>query len=139
MNENRKDTRFSDFGKIECEKISPIQGVIEDISLSGMKTNFSVVSDFCMEDEYEITVRFSKTTGNPIKLLVLPVWKYDNTTENSNVRIGFSILHSLDYNEYSDYINKMEESNLMTEDWAREKLQSVLNEILSEETPCQFL
>lgn len=117
MHELRKNSRFKDFGKFECRQISLIPGVLSNISISGMKVTFDSLDSFDMNIYYETSIRLAKRSGDPIKLLVLPVWRFDGRTGgSSSVQIGFEIQHSLEYDKLSSYIDELSKSDEVEED-----------------------
>lgn len=151
MDESRKNARFNDFGKVECERICTFPGTLGDISLTGMKVTFDSQVELSMDDEYEVVVRLSKFNGVPIKLLVMPVWKFDdNVNDSYSVQVGFSILPSLEFNKLSEYISKLDDSDKLAEESNGENNSSMTVQVViddmfqdelsfQEETPCQFL
>lgn len=157
MHELRKNSRFKDFGKFECRQISLIPGVLSNISVSGMKVTFDSLDSFDMNIYYETSIRLAKRSGDPIKLLVLPVWRFDGKSGgSSSVQIGFEIQHSLEYDKLTSYIDNLDESDKIDEEDENENHISDVditvqfsdygNEnqfsddyLLQEECECQFL
>lgn len=100
-----------------------------------------------MNDEYEIIVQLSKFNGEPMHLLVLPMWRFDNNSGDANdVQVGFSILPALDFNKFAEYVAEMEknEPNLSvqsaaaSDDFLHEQFN--LDDFnFQENTECQFL
>jgi len=143
MSELRKNIRFTDFGRIECEKICALPGVLCDISTTGLKVTFPVpIDNLDYDDEYELNVVLSKLSGESIKLLVIPMWRFDNNVNgNSDTQVGFAILPSLDYDKLSSYIDKMDESDIVKDEKetlnVTDEFQPEIQQ--EEDTPCQFL
>ncbi len=133
MLENRKNPRFNDFGKFECEDISLLPGRLGDISLNGMRVIFNSLEPFVMKNCYKADVRLSKCNGEAIKLLVFPEWRFDsNSGSVKNVQVGFSIQHALDYDKLVSYINNMDESDQID-------IESDEDEIKDEDMTIQFI
>ena len=49
--ELRKNTRFEDFGRIECEDLGPVSGILDDISMNGCKVHFDVPVNVNLEND----------------------------------------------------------------------------------------
>lgn len=152
MDELRKHIRFCDFGRVECKEICNFPADLKDISISGMKVDFHSDIELNMNDEYEVTVRLSKFNGEPITLLVIPMWRFDdNSKDVTDVQVGFSILPSLDFSKLKEYISKLDENDTVVEidcdddNNSQMKLQIVSNDFFEsenyeqEESVCQFL
>ncbi|MBP3708961.1 MAG: PilZ domain-containing protein [Treponema sp.] len=114
---HRKSVRFDDIGKIEAPQICALPGVLDNISRDGCKVRFpfSVVVD--LENEYELKVTPAQKAGEnihePFTVLCRPRWVRD---ESGTTEIGFSILHSPEYNRVVSYIESLaEEENLAVE------------------------
>ncbi len=144
MDELRKDIRFADFGRVDCPALSPIPGVLSDVSEGGLKATFPVPVEIDMsdmkKDEFELSVRLSSFGSVSLDLLAIPVWVFNNNSGgNSSTQIGFSLLPAKDFGTYSEYIKKMDESAAIDDEQAQRLLNDVVNEILPEETSCQIL
>jgi uncharacterized protein YneR len=157
MLENRKNPRFNDFGKFECEDISLLPGRLGDISLNGMRVVFDSLEPFIMKNCYEADVRLSKCNGEAIKLLVFPEWRFDsNSGSAKNVQIGFSVQHALEYDKLAAYIAGMDDADKIDNedevdgiadvdmtiqfiDENDEESQSNDDYLLQEDCECQFL
>jgi len=100
----RKDTRFEDFGRIECDELSPVSGILDDISLNGCKIHYDVPVSVNLENDYELHVRLSRDPSEEIILISHPEWvrKTDSTT-----LIGFSILRSPDSARLDEYVSQL--------------------------------
>lgn len=100
----RKDTRFEDFGRIECDGLSPVSGILDDISLNGCKVHYDVPVSVNLESDYELHVRLSRDPSEEIILISHPEWvrKTDSTT-----LIGFSILRSPDSARLDEYVSQL--------------------------------
>lgn len=102
--ELRKNTRFEDFGRIECEDLCPVHGVLDDISMEGCKTHFDAPVTLSFDNDYELCVRLSRFPAEALVLMCHPEWsrEKDGTTE-----IGFSILRSPDTARLESYITQL--------------------------------
>ena len=102
--ELRKDTRFEDFGRIECEALSPVKGVLEDISFNGCKVHFDVPVTVNFENDYELYVRLSRFPTEEIVLMAHPEWTREIETVTE---IGFSFLRSPDSARLEEYVKQL--------------------------------
>lgn len=108
--ENRNATRYDDIGRIVCEEICPLPGVLDNISRTGCKVHFPVVLDIDLEgeNEYEVSVMLpKKNTESPLKLMCLVQWvkQCENSTE-----LGLKFLFSPDSNRFAEYIEDLEQA-----------------------------
>lgn len=121
--ENRGAERFQDFGRVDCQDLCLASGILEDISLKGCKVRFNVPVSFDPDNEYEIKVRLSRETLEPLELLCKPQWS--RTVENAT-DIGFEFLHSKDTSRLESYIK------ILSDD--KHSSQPII-----EDTSCQFV
>ncbi|MBQ6781549.1 MAG: hypothetical protein IJP62_10005 [Treponema sp.] len=107
--ELRKNTRFEDFGRVECNDLSPMSGILDDISMDGCKVHYDAPVNFSFEADYELRVRFSRFPTEPLTLIAHPEWSRENggTTE-----IGFSVLRSPDTARFEEYVAWLHKENL---------------------------
>ncbi|MBQ7158416.1 MAG: hypothetical protein IJS09_03185 [Treponema sp.] len=99
--ELRKNTRFEEFGRIDCEALGPVSGVLDDISVSGCRVHFDIPVTVNLENDYELHVRLSRFPSEELVLITHPEWTQE--TENST-KIGFSILRSPDTSRLEEYV-----------------------------------
>lgn len=100
--EKRRSPRFNVFLKAIAEKISQFSGTLEDISESGCKVRFPKTDVFDMDEEYSMTVFPQPNSNfNDFNLLVKPCWTKQTTDETL---IGFHVLHSPGYKQFSNYV-----------------------------------
>lgn len=105
-NDNRKEERFLDIGRVDAVDICSLPGVLDDISLSGCKVHFPVPVSIDEENDYEMHIRpASKCTLEPFVLICHPEWKI--VKENNETQIGFSILRSPDSPQLASYIEEL--------------------------------
>ena len=104
MPEKRQHTRFEDFGKIECFDLSPVSGVLEDISLKGCKVHFDSPVSVNTENDYELKIRLSRVNLEPLLLIGHPQWV---KSSDLSTDIGFQFLRSRDTFRLESYINKL--------------------------------
>ena len=123
----RKNYRFSDFGRAECSELCPVPGVLDDISLSGCKIHYDTPVTLNMENDYEIHIRLSRISGEPLVLLCHPQWTKED--EDGAVLIGFQFLHSPDTPTLEAYIRQLNE----------EKNASEIDSVLPPGESCQFV
>lgn len=121
--ENRKSTRYEDFGRVECDDLSIVSGILKDISLKGCKVHFDMPVSFDPENEYDLKIRLSRSNLEPLELVCHPQWM---NTMNGATDIGFEILRSKDSSRLESYINLLTKDSDNTTDFI-------------ENTSCQFV
>ena len=137
MDDSRKSERYADFGRVECAEICAFAGRLDDIGLGGFKATFFSSVDLRMDGEYEVTLRLSNIAGEALRLLAVPVWRFDdNTGDSADIQLGFSVLPALDFPLLEDYISKMDGSGLRVSVAGEVEFA---DEVFEEEGPCQFL
>lgn len=108
-NDNRKEKRFADIGRVDSVDICSLPGVLDDISLSGCKVHFPVPVTVDMENDYEVKIRpANKCSLEPLNLICHPQW---NKNEGSESQIGFKILRSPDTPQLNSYIEELNNSD----------------------------
>lgn len=107
--EHRKDERYTDIGRVEAKELCALPGVLDDISLTGCKVHFPVPLSLDMENDYNITIKFSRNTkNNVLNLLCHPQWK---RSKGNETEIGFKILTNPNSKHLSSYISSLKESS----------------------------
>lgn len=110
--ENRQNTRYSEIGRVVAPEICPLNGVLDDISLTGCKVHFPCIAELNYEDEYNIQILFSRSPEDePLQLLCQPIWVKH---EGGATEIGFSYMYSPDENRLKEFISYLE--NLSDDD-----------------------
>ena len=104
--ELRKNTRFEDFGRIECEDLGPVSGILDDISMNGCKVHFDVPVNVNLENDYELHVRLSRFPTEELVLMAHPEWSKE---EDGTIDIGFSVLRSPDTGRLEKYVKQLYE------------------------------
>ena len=103
MDDNRKEVRYADIGRVESADICALPGVLDDVSLTGCKVHFPIPVTIDMENDYELKLKLShKTMLAPLTLICHPQWKKMNGNETE---IGFQVLRSPDSPQLASYIN----------------------------------
>ncbi|MBR5646634.1 MAG: PilZ domain-containing protein [Treponema sp.] len=107
--EKRKDIRFPQIGRVDISEISSMPGILDDISLSGLKMHFPYSISLNLEKEYKLKVLLSNFSDNsPLQLLSRPVWLREDENET---QIGFQNLYSPDDSRLKDYIAELKKQN----------------------------
>ncbi|MCH5290234.1 MAG: PilZ domain-containing protein [Treponema sp.] len=107
-NQNRREPRYDNTGRVESAELCALPGVLDDISISGCRVHFPIPFSIDMENDYELMVKLSyKGTIHTFELLVHPRWL---KTDDEKTTIGFSILRSPDSPKLATFIT------LLTED-----------------------
>lgn len=101
--EQRKDVRFEDIGRVDIPALCIFPGVLADISLYGCRIRFPVSLDIEMEQEYDVKILPAVRDFGSFHLVGEPAWlkKEQNATE-----IGFKILRSPDTRNFQNYVEK---------------------------------
>lgn len=104
--ENRQSTRYAEIGRVIAPEMCPLNGVLDDISLTGCKVHFPCVTDVNIEQEYNIKIVLSRAPEDePLQLLCQPIW-VKQLTESTEV--GLSNLYSPDENRLKEFISYLE-------------------------------
>lgn len=105
--ENRAATRYNDIGRIVCEEMSPLPGILVNISRTGCKVHFPLVITPDAENEYEVSVMLPKKYNeSPLKMMVQVQWIRD--AENAT-DIGLKFLFSPDSARFNKYVAELEQ------------------------------
>lgn len=108
MKNHRNSERFDDFARVICPSLCVVSGTVTDISSSGFKAEFNAPCTVDTEKEYEIQIRLSRISTDPLELLARPMWSKFNE-EAGKTSIGFSILHSKDSSRLNSYIKILQD------------------------------
>lgn len=106
MKNHRVAERFDDFARVVCDQLCIVSGVLTDISKSGFKAEFNAPCTIDSEKEYEIQLRLSRVSVEPLELLAQPMW---SKFVDGKTSIGFSILHSKDSARLEQYIKMLKD------------------------------
>lgn len=110
----RSAVRFSEIGRVDCEQITVLPGILDDISESGCKIRFPSPAEVDMEKEYTIFIRLSRSDCKEcLELIVSPQWM---TEADSQVEIGFKFLRSPDTPALNQLIELLEAENSASDD-----------------------
>ncbi len=126
LSESRKNTRFEDFGRVECPEICVVNGILDDISLDGCKVHFDAPINLSLEDDYQLKVRFSRFPQDVLTLMAHPQWTKEEGNMNS---VGFEIMRSPDTAKLDSYITRL----------TAEESESPDADMLPEESSCLFV
>lgn len=103
--DTRKTERYDDIGRVDAPAISPMPGVLDNISMTGCKVHYPFPVTVNPEDDIELSIMFARAaTEGRFTLLCHPQWvkNGDDFTE-----IGFKFLPSKDLVHISDYIEDL--------------------------------
>ena len=107
--DNRKEVRYTDIGRVDAVDICALPGVLADISLAGCKVHFPSPVTVDMENDYELRIKPShKTVLNSLVLICHPQWK---KTCNNETDIGFQVLRSPDSPQLASYIQLLKQDS----------------------------
>ncbi|MCQ2240753.1 hypothetical protein [Treponema sp.] len=105
--ELRGEERYSEIGRVECEQISALPGVLDDISISGCRVHFPFPVDVNEENEYTMFIQLSRAEfPDKLQLLCSPQW-YAENEKDCQTEIGFSFLRSPDSPELARFIESL--------------------------------
>ena len=104
--ENREAVRFSEMGRAECPKICALNGVLDDISLTGCCLHFPNPVSVDMEDEYNVRLRVNYSGIPPV--LDFRCKPMRIVEGNASTEIGFRIMKSPSSRSLSDLISLLE-------------------------------
>ena len=57
--ENRQDTRYVEIGRVVAPEICALNGILDDISLTGCKIHFPCILDVNLDNEYNLKISLS--------------------------------------------------------------------------------
>lgn len=104
--ENRRDVRYSEIGRVFATELCSLPGILDDISASGCKIHFPISVVVDLENEYELKIAPSHFSDQaPLKLMCQPQWAKEVGGETT---IGFKILYSPDATRLTDFITYLE-------------------------------
>lgn len=101
MKKGRKSERYEDFARVICNELCIVSGVLTDISDGGFRAEFNAPCTLDNEREYNVQLRLSRISTEPLNLIVRPVWSKFSEGKTS---IGFLLLHSKDTSRFEKYI-----------------------------------
>lgn len=107
--ENRGAERFSDFAKVQADKLSRLPGILQDLSRTGCRVKFSHVDSVDSSSEFTMIITPAPEYGmNAFEIVVKPVWTVQSA---DSCKIGFTVLHSVGTRDYIRYIEKLSDAN----------------------------
>ena len=105
--EKRNSTRYREIGRITAPELCPIPGILDDISLTGLRIHYSYPLAVNMDTEYDLKITTSSNSDEkPLNLICLPQWISQN---DDNTSIGFKILYSPDANRLNIFIQRLQD------------------------------
>lgn len=109
MDENRRNTRYHEIGRVTSPELCALPGILDNISSSGCRLHFPVPVVVDLEREYMIKINLSRIPSEePLQLMCKPMWVSES---ESSTQIGFSILFSPDENRLHEFINFLQQVN----------------------------
>ncbi|MCI5829681.1 MAG: hypothetical protein UHY90_03270 [Treponema sp.] len=107
--ELRGETRYAEIGRVDCEQISALPGVMDDISIAGCKVHFPFPVNVDEEREYTVFIQLSRPDfPDKLQMLCRPEWIYEKKDE-CQTEIGFSFLRSPDSPELARFIDTLKQ------------------------------
>jgi hypothetical protein len=106
--ENRQSTRYKEIGKVVCDELCALSGILDDISATGCKIHYSYPVVVDLESEYDLEISPASQYGNtPLRLKCKPQWVNE---KEGNTFIGLEIMYSPDANRLSAFITQLEDA-----------------------------
>ena len=102
--EQRKDVRFEDIGRVDIPALCILPAILVDISMYGCKIRFPVALNIEMENEYDLKITPAMREFGSFHLVGEPAWikKEQITTE-----VGFKILRSPGTRNLQNYVERL--------------------------------
>ena len=107
MDENRRNIRYHEIGRVIAPDLCALPGILDNISSSGCRMHFPVPVVVDLEREYMIKINLSRAPSEePLQLMCKPMW----VTEDKGVtQIGLQILYSPDDTRLREFISYLQE------------------------------
>jgi len=109
MAENRQNTRYHEIGRVVCNELCVLPGILDDISAEGCKIHFPLSFSVDIEKEYMLRIIFSRSPESPLQLMSKPRWVKESS---GSTQIGMEILYSPDQNRLKEFIAYLEEISI---------------------------
>ncbi|MCQ2576499.1 MAG: PilZ domain-containing protein [Treponema sp.] len=109
MEENRQSVRYHEIGRVVCNDLCALPGILDDISADGCKIHFPLSFVVDIEKEYMLRIIFSRSPEAPLQLMVRPRWVRESS---GSTQIGMEILYSPDQNRLKEFIAYLEEISI---------------------------
>ncbi|MCQ2590508.1 MAG: PilZ domain-containing protein [Treponema sp.] len=108
MNEdNRQDTRYCEIGRVIAPELCALNGILDDISLTGCKIHFPCIFQVNLDEEYNLKIALSRSPEDePLQLLCRPIWIQHGATDTY---IGMQNMYSPDENRLKGFIDFLEQ------------------------------
>ncbi len=107
--EKRKDVRYKEMGHVEAPLICALSGVLEDVSLSGVKVHFPCPVILDDSKEYELKLKMSQKPKMPA-ITIFCKMEWSKVTDVQTV-FGFRIVKCDDKKLLEEYIDFLKESS----------------------------
>lgn len=109
MLEKRKDIRYREMGHVDCPQICALSGVLEDISISGVKVHFPCPIILDDSKEYDLKLKMSqKPKMEAITVSCKMEW---SQVEDSQTTFGFRIIKCDNKKILEEYIEFLKKSS----------------------------
>lgn len=106
--ENRQSIRYKEIGKVVCDELCALSGILDDISSTGCKIHYSYPVVVDLESEYDLEISPASQYGNtPLRLKCKPQWVNE---KEGNTFIGLEIMYSPDANRLTAFIKQLEDA-----------------------------
>ena len=107
--ENRRNPRYPEIGRVNAPELCALPGILDNISLSGCKIHFPVSVVVDLDTEYMIKISLTRSLEDaPLQLMCKPMWV---TEDKGNTQIGLEILYSPDDARLREFVSFLEEMN----------------------------
>lgn len=103
--DTRKTERFDDMGRVDIPAVSPMSGVLDNISTSGCKIHYQFPVTVSEGEDLEISIIFARAAmDGPVKLLCHAKWI---KVEDGCTEIGLKFLPSRELVHIYEYIEEL--------------------------------
>lgn len=105
--EQRKDVRFEDIGRVDIPALCILPAILVDISMYGCKIRYPVALEIETDNEYDLKITPAMREFGSFHLIGEPAWikKEQKATE-----LGFKILRSPGSRNFQNYVEKLMQS-----------------------------
>ncbi len=103
-NEQRKDVRFEDIGRVDIPALCVLPAILIDISMYGCKIRFPVKLEVEMESEYDLKITPAIREFGSFHLIGEPAWI---KKETAATEVGFKILRSPGTKTFQNYVDRL--------------------------------
>lgn len=107
--ESRRNARYPEIGRVFCEELCALPGILDNISADGCKIHFPVAVVLDLEKEYMLKIKLTRSADvQPLQLMCKPMWVNE---ASGTTQIGMKILFSPDDARLHEFISFLQDIN----------------------------